>query len=79
MTQYCAQCGTERPAADLLPPCVVCGARRTTPTAPSQEPCAYCGARPTWPVVWTTAGQTETVWLCASCDQREAASLMSER
>jgi hypothetical protein len=45
------------------------------PDGASNEPCAYCGARPTWPVVWTSDGQSHTVYLCAECDDDEARAL----
>jgi hypothetical protein len=28
-------------------------------------------ARPTWAVTWTADGQQNTLFLCASCDERE--------
>lgn len=69
--EYCAYCGAERTNTNTNAACPQCGREETTTTPPSNEPCAYCGARPTWAVTWDMGGQTNTVWLCAACDEAE--------
>jgi len=53
--------------------------RNCDPPREATEPCAYCGAVPTWPVEWVRHdGETEVIWLCAPCDDRESVELDRE-